>query len=173
MAEINFSKIRDVHDPVRGTGRSAGIDLYCPVFTPEFIKIFNTRNTNAQSMAMYNTVNNTILVRPHGQVFIPSGLMVNFHDFEDSALIAFNKSGVSWENRLTLLASVIDQDYQGELIITMVNYSDYPAVIQQGQKLTQVIRVPVFYDIVKMVDINNLYTQVTERGTGGFGSTGK
>ena len=173
MSVLKFAKIRDVHDPVRGTGKSAGIDLYCPKFTEDFIKVFNARNTNAQSMAMYNMAHNNILVRPHGQVWIPSGLMVNFLDLEDSALIGFNKSGVSWDNRLDLLAAIVDADYQGEIFLSMVNYSDYPTTIIQGQKLTQVVRVPVFYDDIEMVSPDQLHPTVTERGAGAMGSTGK
>ena len=173
MSAIKFAKIRDVHDPVRGTSKSAGIDLYCPTFTEDFIRVFNARNTNAQSMAMFNTVQNNILIRPHGQVWIPSGLTVNFLDLENSALIAFNKSGFSWDSRLSLLACVVDQDYQSELMLTMVNYSDYPTAIIQGQKLTQVVRVPVYYDTIEMVSQDQIHTTVTERGGGAMGSTGK
>jgi hypothetical protein len=87
---IKFARIREVQMPVRGTKNSAGIDLFVPKFTPDFIKVFNSHNTNAQSMCLFNEANHTILVRPNGQVFIPSGLKVDFGDLGDSALIAFN-----------------------------------------------------------------------------------
>lgn len=170
---IKFAKIREVQTPTRGTPGSAGIDIYCPKFTPDFIKVFNTRNTNAQSMALFNEAKGNILVRPHGQVLVPSGLFVNYSDLGDSALIAFNKSGVSWDGRLSLLACVIDIDYQGEVLVTMTNYSDYPTVIVENQKLTQVVRVPVYFDDIEMVDKDDIFTHITKRGAGALGSTGK
>jgi dUTPase len=170
---VKFALIRETKVPTRGTQKSAGIDIYVPKFTESFIKAFNARNLDAQSQALFDTAHSNINIRPHGRVFIPSGLLVNFQDLEDSALIAFNKSSTSWECRLTLLATTIDQDYSGEIFITMENFSDYPTILLQDQKLTQIIRIPTFYDKIEIVDKDSIFTVPTERGSGSMGSTNK
>ena len=168
---IKFAKIRDVHDPTRGTGKSAGIDFYIPQFTDDYLKVFNNYNTNSQSMAMWNTANNAILVRPNGQVRIPLGFIVDFSGQEDSMLMFTDKSGVSWEQRLTVVGGIVDCDFQGEIMLQMANYSAYPVSLFPGMKIVQAIRVPIFYDKIEMVGKNEIHQVPTERGTGGFGST--
>ena len=122
-------------------------------------------------MAYYDDSHHNIFVYPHGQVMIPTGLLVNFLEQEDSTLIALNRGSISWEPRLTLLACNIDQDYQGELFISMQNYSDLATIILPEQKLTQVVRVPVFYDEIKIVKESEIFNTITERGIGALGST--
>ena len=170
---IKLAKTRNVHDPTRGTGKSAGLDFYIPVFSDEYLKAFNNLNTNAQSMCMWNTANNSILVRPNGQVRIPLGFIVDFSGQEDSMLMFTDKSGVSWEQRMTVVGGIVDCDYQGEVILQMANYSAYPVSLYPGMKIVQAIRTPIFYDTVEMVNKDDIHKVPTERGTGGFGSTGK
>lgn len=170
---IRFALMRDVNPPVRGTKDSAGIDVFVPKFDTQFIMAFNSRNTNPRSMCFYDADKKLILIHPHGQVFIPSGLFTDFSENEPSALIGFNKSGVSWDNRLAMLAAIVDQDYQGEIFITMHNYSEYPTSLREGQKLTQLIRVPVFYDEIAVVSKEDIHSVKTERADGHMGSTGK
>jgi dUTP pyrophosphatase len=170
---IKFAKFRDVRDPTRATGKSAGIDFYIPQFTDEYLKVFNGYNTNAQSMAMWNTVNNTIMVRPNGQVRIPLGIMVDFSEEQDSMLMFTDKSGVSWEQRMTIIGGIVDADYQGEIMLQMFNYTAYPVGLLPGMKIVQAIRVPIFYDSFEMVSKEDIHKVKTERGTGGFGSSGK
>ena len=168
---IEFALIRDTRIPSRGTSKSSGIDLFCPKMDDAFIKTFNSRNNHARSMAYYDDSHHNIFVYPHGQVMIPTGLLVNFLEQEDSTLIALNRGSISWEPRLTLLACNIDQDFEGELFISMQNYSDLATIILPEQKLTQVVRVPVFYDDIQIVDKNTIFKIITERGTGMMGST--
>lgn len=69
------------------------------------------------------------------------------------------------------LAGVIDESYRGELKILLVNLGKSPYMISVGQKIAQLLIVPIYSKTVAFVDsLEELST--TERGSGGFGSTG-
>lgn len=160
---IKYSKIRDVKSPSRGTAQSAGVDFFVP----------NDWN-NGQPR----------VVLPGDRVLIPSGIKVNIPI--GHALIAFNKSGVATKTGLIVGACVVDEDYQGEIHISMINTNEtkeYMAdgnyvtdtgivTITPGEKLVQFLLIPVNYANTLEVLTEELYTESTERGEGGFGSTG-
>ena len=160
---MKYTKIREVKSPSRGTEQSAGIDFFVPV--------------------EWNS-GEPLSVEPGGRVLIPSGIKVNVPT--GYALIAFNKSGVASKTGMVVGACVVDEDYQGEVHINMINtnqpteqsdgtvYATYPGyvTIAPGDKLVQFILVPVNYANPEEVSLEELYSEVSERGEGGFGSTG-
>lgn len=141
---MKIQKTRRVKTPTRGTNLSAGIDFYVPDHFP-----------------------NTTL-RPGESVNIPSGIKVQVP--RGYALIAFNKSGVASKQGLTVGATVVDEDYEGEVHLHMINVSNSNQVIISGQKLVQFLLIPVFYDEIE--EVQELAKRNTQRGAGGFGSTG-
>lgn len=142
---MKVTRTRDVKLPSRGTSASAGLDFFIP--------------NDFQEKTLH----------PGEHAMIPSGIKVNVP--EGHALIAFNKSGVSTKQRLQVGACVVDEDYQGEIHLHVHNLG--PAtVLKPGQKLVQFILIPVTYAGVKEVEEGDLYEAETERGDGGFGSTG-
>ena len=145
MNQIKVSKIRDVKTPTRGTPGSAGIDFYVP-------EGFNNE------------------IQPGEDVCIPSGVRVNVP--AGHALVAFNKSGVALKKNLTVGACVVDEDYQGEIHLHLINVGTKTVYLSPGEKITQFLLVPVKYPEVSIVEDNDLFDSETERGAGGFGSTG-
>lgn len=143
---MKISRISDVNLPTRGTDRSAGLDFYVP---NEFVS--------------------TDLL-PGESINIASGIMVDVP--KGFALIAFNKSGVSLNQRLQVGACVIDEDYQGELSLHVYNTSNSIMTINPGQKIMQFLLIPVIYEPVEEVHVSMLFDKKSERGKGGFGSTG-
>ena len=143
---MRISKVREVKTPTRGTDKSAGIDFYVPQGR-EYIHL-----------------------SPGESCLIPSGIKADVP--KGHALIAFNKSGVAVKKGLHVGASVVDEDYQGEIHINLMNVSKEEVVISSGEKIIQFLLLPVFYDSIEVVNEENLFESVTERGTGGFGSTG-
>jgi dUTP pyrophosphatase len=101
-------------------------------------------------------------------VLIPSGIKA--HVPSGYALIAFNKSGVAVKQGLTVGACVVDEDYEGEIHLHMTNVNNKYTTIVPGQKLVQFVLVSVNYQNVE--EVNELPTRNTQRGSGGFGSTG-
>ena len=145
---MKISKIRNVKTPTRGTVGSAGIDFYVPEDYPSSL----------------------CEIAPGDRYFIPSGIKANVP--EGFALIAMNKSGVSMKKGLMVGACVVESDYQGEIHLHLINASNKPVTIEPGDKLTQFLLVPVDHCPVELVDIVDLFTEETTRGSGGFGSTG-
>jgi dUTP pyrophosphatase len=138
--------VRDVKAPTRGTSKSAGLDFYVP-----------------------EDFENKILFKGDSAL-IPSGVKVQVP--EGYALIAHNKSGVATKYGLVIGASVVDEDYEGEIHIHVIKVSNDPIMmeIKRGMKLVQFVLVPINYADVMLV--NELPKRNTERGEGGFGSTG-
>jgi dUTP pyrophosphatase len=163
--------VRDVTAPTRGTAKSAGIDLYIPKINDSFIRDFNQRNGSPQHMAFIDGSRKQVCIHPNGQVFIPTGIMVDVP--EGYALFVKNKGGVSWGDRVTKVAEVIDEDFQGEVFISMANYTSFKTTLQEGQKFIQLVLMPVFYDKIEIVKPEEIHLLQTERGAGAMGSSGK
>jgi dUTP pyrophosphatase len=144
---MQISKVRNVKTPTRGTVASAGLDFYVPS-GKDFI----------------------FEVLPGKAAFIPSGIKANVP--EGHALIAFNKSGVALKKHLAVGACVVDEDYQGEIHLHVYNFGDEVVKIQPGEKLVQMVLLPVNYASVEVVSEDQLFSKETARGAGGFGSTG-
>jgi len=145
---MKFLKIRSVKDPTRGTSKSAGIDLYVPFEIT------------------------TIELKPGESTLIPSGLKVDVP--KNHVFVAMNKSGIATKKGLSVGACVIDEDYQGEIHIHLTNISNNSTTIEGGDKIVQCLILPINYEGVEIVESEDQMWngEVTERGSGGFGSTG-
>ena len=105
-----------------------------------------------------------------GRAVIPTGIAVELPGPEYVALV-FARSGLAVKNGLTLSngVGVIDSDYRGEISVGLVNLSDKPYTVQNGERIAQLAGMPVA--LPDMLEVETLTD--TERGTGGFGSTGR
>ena len=144
---MKIKKIRDVKTPVRGTSKSAGIDFFIPN---------DWNNSNGKQLW------------PGDSVLIPSGVIVEIP--ENYVGVFFNKSGVASKKRLQVGACVIDEDYQGEVHLNLINIGVDSISIYPGEKIAQMLLLQVLYDCITEVDI--IHENKTERGTEGFGHTG-
>ena len=103
---------------------------------------------------------------------IPSGIKVWIHD-KNTYLQATNKSGVASKFHLDVMANTIDADYQGEVHINLCNNVNTTIMLKGGQKIVQFIHKQ--YINTQWAEItNDEYNAigVTDRGEGGFNSTG-
>jgi dUTP pyrophosphatase len=159
---MKIFKTRDVKDPHRGSSGSAGIDIFIPS------QIFVRRGDE------YIDFGNKVEIPKGGSVLIAAGIKANVP--EDHALIAFNKSGVAVKKGLDIGACVIDEDYTGEIHIHLNNVGASKQVINAGDKITQLLCVPVKYVPIEVVNSEEECfedkLESSERGSGGFGSTG-
>ncbi|RMF56460.1 MAG: dUTP diphosphatase [Calditrichaeota bacterium] len=80
------------------------------------------------------------------------------------------KSGLALKSGLTVLNTpgTIDYGYRGEIRVILVNLSQAPYRVEEGQKIAQLVAAPVFYARFQETDV----LSETSRGEGGFGSTG-
>jgi len=113
--------------------------------------------------------NNSFILAPEGQGIVTTGLAVEIP--YDSELTIRQRSGLSkiYPNYIAIGIGTIDQDYRGEIMIPIVNnHKMVHFEIKKGDRIAQGIVSPIIRCIVEEVD----ELSKTERGTGGFGSTG-
>jgi len=81
------------------------------------------------------------------------------------------RSGLAAKHGLTVLNSpgTIDADYRGEIQVILINHGTEPFTIKRGERIAQMVIAPVVQ--AALVDVDEL--SATDRGTGGFGSTGR
>lgn len=115
-------------------------------------------------------INEAITIKPGETVLIPTGLAIHIGDPGYAAML-LPRSGMGHKNGIVLgnLVGLIDSDYQGELKISTWNRGQSDFVLQPMERLAQMIIVPVLQVGFNVVD----EFDTSERGAGGFGSTGK
>ena len=101
---------------------------------------------------------------------VPTGIAIALPSADYAALV-FARSGLGIKKGVCLSngVGVIDSDYRGEILVGLQNSGDADYVIQPADRIAQLMVVPVVQAPVKMVD----QLDETQRGAGGFGSTGK
>ena len=131
--------------PTRATEGSAGLDLYA-------------------------CLEKEVVINPGERVFIPCGISIGISSNKYVALI-FARSGLAVKKGITLSngVGVIDSDYRGELGVGLYNISKEPYVVSHGDRIAQMLIMNVENVVLK--EVSSLDS--TERGEGGFGSTGK
>lgn len=82
--------------------------------------------------------------------------------------LVWDKSGRAAKEGLTTLAGVIDEGYRGELKVVLYNTSSEERIVEAGQKVAQLVIQPVVQPAIEIVES----LDDTDRGEGGFGSTG-
>lgn len=130
--------------PTRGSERAAGYDLYACLDEPITIAPGETVKVGTGIAA-------ALPLSTFGAIFARSGLAT--------------KQGLRPAN----CVGVVDEDYRGEYIVALHNDSNETRVVNGGDRIAQLVVIP--YYNVDINEVNDLPT--TERGAGGFGSTGK
>lgn len=145
MDKISVKKLREkAVIPTYGSAEAAGADLYACLDAP-------------------------VMIAPGETVFIPTGIAMEVPQgcaglvFARSSLGA--KRGLAPANKV----GVIDSDYRGEFFVALHNHGKLPQEIAHGERIAQLLIVPVFTP--GFVEVDELSD--TQRGSGGFGSTGK
>jgi len=108
---------------------------------------------------------------------LPTGIRSLFD--EDTALIAFNKSGKATKNGLMVGACVVDSAYQGIIHIHLYNTTDTDWTFPAGEKIVQFVPVKIDSSPAEIITSDEMTVEEfykdhnSERGSGGFGSTDK
>ena len=111
----------------------------------------------------------TCQLMPGNSWGFPLGFGVHINDSDICAII-MPRSGLGVKGILPAnVVGLIDSDYQGELIVHLKNYSNTEYVVQNGDRIAQLVFMPVFQAKFTVVDD---WSVKTKRGEGGFGSTG-
>ncbi|MCL7750560.1 dUTP diphosphatase [Guyparkeria hydrothermalis] len=111
-----------------------------------------------------------LTLAPGKTELVPTGMAIHLGDPELAAMI-LPRSGLGHKHGIVLgnLVGLIDSDYQGQLFVSMWNRGDRPFTVEVGERIAQLVVVPVVQVAFEAVDEFG----ETERGTGGFGHTGR
>jgi len=112
----------------------------------------------------------TQTIQPGETILIPTGMAIHIDNAYHAALI-LPRSGLGHKHGIVLgnLVGLIDSDYQGQLFVSCWNRSEIPFELKPMERIAQLVIVPVVQAEFHIVDE---FTE-TDRGEGGFGSTGK
>jgi dUTP pyrophosphatase len=153
---LRFYKIRpDAKPPERAHPTDAGMDIFYCSNGNNIGKLYNTKD--------FWIPQGVSRLLPTGiKVEVPKGHMLEVK----------NKSGIASKKQLLIGACVIDPGYDGEIYINLHNVGTKTQVIKPGEKIAQVILVPVVYCEPEEV-LEDTLNMDSERGEGAFGSTGR
>ena len=131
--------------PVYATAGSAGLDLRACLMEP-------------------------LVLQANAWQLVPTGIAIFLRDTSYAALI-LPRSGLGHKHGIVLgnLVGLIDSDYQGQLMVSAWNRSDVPFIIEPMERIAQLVIVPVVQAEFNVVS----EFPASERGEGGYGSTGK
>ncbi len=142
--EIQVKKLRpQAKLPTRGSAAAAGYDLYA-------------------------CLEESVVIAPHATVPVGTGLAMAFAEGWFAAVFA--RSGLAMKKGLrpANCVGVCDADYRGEYIVALHNDGEAPRTVEPGERIAQMILLPC-----RELDFRETDTlPETERGAGGFGSTG-
>lgn len=137
-------RLRD-HPPAYATAGSAGLDLRACINAP-------------------------LVLNPGDTLLVPTGIAIHLADAGLAAMI-LPRSGLGHKHGIVLgnLVGLIDSDYQGQLFVSMWNRGKDAFTVQPMERIAQLVVVPIVQVGFNVVDD----FASSERGEGGFGSTGK
>ena len=106
-------------------------------------------------------------LEPKSSIVIPTGLFIALPDGYEATIRS--RSGLAFKYDIVAFHGLIDADYRGEIKVKLFNFSNNSYLIQPGERIAQLKIAPVSQiEWDEVLDLSN-----TERGEGGFGSTGK
>ncbi len=143
---VKIKKLREnAVIPKRATAGSAGADLYA-------------------------CIEKDVTICPGELAMIPTGIAIELPDSSMGAFL-FARSGLGVKHGICLSngVGVVDSDYRGEVCVGLCNVSDKEYTVTCGERIAQMVIMPVI--CAELIQVNEL--GATQRGSGGFGSTGK
>lgn len=136
----------------------------------ENARIPKTATNGSAGMDLYACIDSAVTLAPGQLKIIPTGIAVELPD-NGCAAFLYARSGLGVKHGICLSngVGVIDSDYRGEICVGLCNVSDKPYVIEPFERVAQMVIAPVL--VPQVEEVQKL--SGTERGEGGFGSTGK
>lgn len=131
---------------------------------------YKTAQSSGMDVRAFMENNEYVTLQPMERALIHTGLYVELP--EDMEIQVRPRSGLALNDGLTVLNTpgTIDADYRGEVGVILVNLSNVPVNIKNGDRIAQL----VFAKVTKIAGFENVeIINDTERGSGGFGHTGK
>ena len=129
----------------------------------------NYESEEAAGMDIRAALDEPVILQPGDRTLVPTGFQMALPKGFEAQIRP--RSGLAYRNGITMLNTpgTIDSDYRGEVKVLAINHGTEPFTINHGDRIAQMVIAPV-----TQADIDEVQTlDETERGEGGFGSTGK
>ncbi|MDU1829544.1 dUTP diphosphatase [Anaerococcus sp.] len=123
----------------------------------------------AAGLDLHCKTDKNIVIEPKKTVKIDTGIKVQIPEGYFGAIYPRSSTGVKKKIMLANTVGIIDSDYRGEIMIYLYNYGEEEQTIENGDRIAQLIVQPYKQFEIEVVDS----LDDTDRGEGGFGSTGK
>ena len=126
-------------------------------------------SVEAAGADLYACLEESVTIQPGETVFIPTGIALEVP--KGCAGLVYARSSMGAKRGLAPAnkVGVIDSDYRGEIKVVLLNHGKAPQTVEHGERVAQFLITPVltpqYEEVEELTD--------TDRGTGGFGSTGK
>ncbi|MEZ5826353.1 MAG: dUTP diphosphatase [Geminicoccaceae bacterium] len=146
VAVQRLAHAADLPLPQRATAGSAGMDLIAAI-----------------------DQNEELVLQPGGRAAVPTGLRIALPEGYEAQVRP--RSGMALKSGITVLNSpgTVDSDYRGEIKVILINLGDAPFTVKRGMRIAQLVVAPV---VTVTWNERNVGANESERGSGGFGSTG-
>ena len=150
---MNDVQVRIVNDEI---GREIGLPTYATL--------------GSAGLDLRACLTDSVLLAPGATELIPTGIAIYLEDPTLAAMI-LPRSGLGHKHGIVLgnLVGLIDSDYQGELMVSVWNRGEEYFTVTPGDRIAQLVIVPVVQARVNLVES----FETIERGTEGFGSSGR
>lgn len=132
-------------------------------------KLPSRATSGSAGMDLYACIDESVTIAPGGLRLIPTGIAIALPD-SNSAAFLYARSGLGVKHGICLAngVGVVDSDYRGEVCVGLCNVSDKPYTIEPNERIAQMVIAPVIIPEIEETD----ELDDTQRGEGGFGSTG-
>jgi dUTP pyrophosphatase len=127
------------------------------------------QSKHAAGLDVVAAVIEPVELAPEGRMLVPTGFALELPEGYEAQVRP--RSGLALKHGVTLLNTpgTIDADYRGEVMVLLINHGSEKFTIRRGDRIAQLVIAPVNH--VEIVAVETL--GATERGPGGFGSTGQ
>lgn len=118
---------------------------------------------------LYADISETIILKPRQRKLIPTGIAIELPAGHEAQIRP--RSGLALKHGISMVNTpgTIDADYRGEISVILINHGEEDFEIRRGERIAQMVIASVVQ--AQWVESSDLST--SQRGTGGFGSTGK
>lgn len=134
----------------------------------EGVKLPEYATAGSAALDLRSAFDTPRVIAAHTRLLVPTGIAIALE--RSTVALVCARSGLSTKHGIALAngIGVIDSDYRGEIFVSLINNSDEDYSIEPDERIAQLMFVPVYAAAITVVD----ELDETERGEGGFGSTG-
>ena len=127
------------------------------------------QSAQAAGLDLLAAVSADLIIQPGQRALVPTGIAIALQPGSEAQVRP--RSGLAARHGVTVLNTpgTVDADYRGEINVLLINHGDAPFPIRRGERIAQMVIAPVVQaQLVPVVSLS-----ATDRGSGGFGSTGR